>query len=159
MKHSFAVLFFTVTMVGCSTSLNYHQRLSEAMWQMVCRIVAQEKLAYSCGSIQPPLIRIELLEEGIMGRFDGDKTIIFTRGVSQAKKRRILFHESIHYLHSELGLIVVPGPAIKICWSENEAWRLEGIYSGLNNSRWWEAYSYCWKWYHSSAKKMGLHGK
>jgi hypothetical protein len=67
-------------------------------------------------------------------------------------------HEGIHYVHVQHLIIKVPGPAEEVCWSEDHAWTLTGIYFGEDNSQWWRAYPHCWQWY-ADTDKLNILGQ
>jgi len=61
-------------------------------------------------------------------------------------------HEGVHYVHVQQEIIEIPNYSKLVCWSENEAWTLTGIYWGKDNSKWWRNYPHCWKYYADSAQ-------
>ena len=82
-----------------------------------------------------------------MGYYEGGDIIYIRKGLSVRDTMEVLIHEQVHYLHDQLQMIEIPGPAKEVCWSENEAWTIEGLWSGDDNSKWWKQYPYCWEWY------------
>lgn len=115
-------------------------------WIDTCKLVADRR-EYSCGTIAPPKVIYQEMREGLYGYYDGGDTVFVNEALNAVDRNRTLIHEMIHYLHVELEMIRVPGPAKEVCWSENEAWTLEGIYSGEDNSKWWYSYPHCYKYY------------
>ena len=115
-------------------------------WDAMCRLVETER-DYQCGGIVPPKVVYEKMRAGLYGYYDGGDTIYINADLGVEDAFSTLIHEDIHYLHVMLEMIPIPGPAELVCWSENEAWTLEGIYSDSDNSMWWMSYPHCWPYY------------
>ena len=92
------------------------------------------------------------MRDGLNGYYDGGDTIFINSKLEGVPMIEVLMHEGIHYVHVQHQFIRVPGPAEEVCWSENEAWTLTGLYYNEDNSRWWRAYPHCWQYYGSSAE-------
>ena len=147
MKALLSITIILVGLLGCTTTGYKQAELPEVAWRDMCALLETESVAYQCMRMMPPKVAYEDLRPGLYGYYAGGDTVVVSSNISREDQLRTLIHEDIHYLHAQLQLIVVPGPAEEICWSENEAWTLEGIYSGKDNSQWWLNYPHCWQWY------------
>jgi hypothetical protein len=115
-------------------------------WIEMCDVVS-ENTEYSCGGVTPPKVVYENMRPGLYGYYDGSDTVYVNSALGDHDTLATIIHEMIHYLHVQNKQIPIPGPAKLICWSENEAWTLEGLWSGTDNSYWWVAYPHCWRYY------------
>jgi len=147
MKKYITALIVAVGLFGCGTTQYKQAQLPEIAWRDMCSLLETESVVYQCMRVMPPNVVYEEMRDGLYGYYDGSDTVFINKDLSQRDKLRTLIHEDIHYLHTQLQIIVIPGPAVQVCWSENEAWTLEGIYSGHDNSNWWTSYPHCWEWY------------
>lgn len=112
----------------------------------MCYIYARTYGA-TCFAIQRPHVVYEKMGPGIYGWYRGGNKVAIREGLSEEKRKAVLVHEYTHYLDWVLGRVRVPGRAAQMCRSEERAWRVEGIYSAKDNSRWWRGYPYCIKYY------------
>ena len=149
-------IVLVVGLLGCST-LGYKQaQLADVAWSEMCTLLETEEIGYLCKRVQPPLVVYEIMRPGLMGYYDGGDTVYIRQGLSFDEQLEVLIHEDVHYLHAQLQIVEIPGPAIEVCWSENEAWYIEGLWSGTDNSKWWRQYPYCWEWYADEQYLMEL---
>jgi hypothetical protein len=88
-----------------------------------------------------------VMRRGLYGYYEGGDVVFVNSRLVGGLMYGTLFHEYIHYLHVKLEMIEIPGYAEEVCWSEDQAFRLEGIWSGDDNSDWWKAYTHCWPYY------------
>ena len=151
MKQMIAVLILIVGIFGC-TSLETKQEQArqvteQAAWLDMCQLLIDEDTGYHCARLMAPLVVYEEMREGLHGYYDGSDTIYINIKLEGTDLFDVLMHEGIHYVHVQLQMLEVPGPAIEICWSENEAWMLTGAYWNEDNSNWWRAYPHCWPYY------------
>lgn len=152
------LLLCLLPMNGCITTetLEDKQAAVEAQaWSEMCALLELET-DYSCTRLMPPLVVYEPMREGLHGYYDGSDTIYINDTLSGTDLFETLMHEGIHYVHVQHLFIPVPGPAADICWSENEAWTLTGIYFNEDNSTWWRAYPHCWPYYADSQELREL---
>ena len=142
---------------GCATTGTKQAQLETTAWTDMCRLLVAEENSYECHRIMPPLVEYEKMRKGLYGYYDGSDTIYIREGLNPSDTLATLFHEMIHYLHVQASIIPIPGPAEQVCWSENEAWYFEGIYSNKDNSGWWRSYPHCWEFYGDTqyARDMG----
>jgi hypothetical protein len=147
MKYLLTTVILVAGILGCATTQYKQAELPEVAWRDMCALLETEAVFYQCMRVMPPLVEYEKMRDGLSGYYEGGDTVFINKNLSQEDQLRTLIHEQIHYLHVQLQMIVVPGYPEPICWSENEAWTLEGIYSGKDNSKWWIAYPYCWEFY------------
>ncbi len=140
-------IVLVVGLLGCSTLGHKQAQLPDTAWREMCTLLETEEIGYLCKRVQPPEVVYEVMEGGLMGYYDGGDTIYVRKGLSVRDTMEVLIHEDVHYLHAQLQIVEIPGPAIEVCWSENEAWYIEGLWSGNDNSKWWRVYPYCWEWY------------
>lgn len=140
------LLIGCVLMLAACASLLPSRSMEEVAWAEMCSLAGQ-LYGYRCDGITPPLVTYESMRDGLYGYYEGGDTVFVSTNITPEEKMGTLIHEMVHYLHVQLGLVEVPGPAGLICKSEEEAWELEGIWSGTDNSGWWRPYTHCWKWY------------
>ena len=119
-------------------------------WLDMCQLLIDEAVDYKCNRLMPPLVVYEPMRDGLQGYYDGSDTIYISSKLIGTDLFDVLIHEGIHYVHVQHGIVDLPGPAEKICWSENEAWRLTGLYWNEDNSNWWVSYPHCWQYYATS---------
>ena len=143
-----AILVFGI--LGCTT-LGERQAQEQAIieqmsWLDTCQLLI-DYADYHCARLMPPYVIYEDMRDGLYGYYDGSDTIYVSNELTRVETFETLIHETIHYVHVQLQLIEVPGYSEPICWSENEAWMLTGIYYNENNDNWWRAYPHCWQYY------------
>lgn len=157
MKAIIAVLFLLIPM-GCVTVETLEQkqaRMESYAWTEMCGLLEAET-DYSCTRLMPPLVVYEPMRDGLHGYYDGSDTIFINDSLRGTELMEVLMHEGIHYVHVMHLFIPVPGPAEAVCWSENEAWTLTGIYYNEDNSNWWRAYPHCWPYYADTQELIEL---
>lgn len=148
MKAIIAALILTIGLLACGVSSVKKQNIIEQRaWLDMCQLLIDEEVGYACNRLMMPLVVYEEMEPGLLGWYDGGDTIYINADLRSTQLFEVLMHEGVHYVHVQHGIIIVPGPAIQVCWSENEAWTLTGIFYNEDNSKWWRAYPYCWQFY------------
>jgi len=149
MKGLIASFILLVGIFGCATTgENYKQeQLNGVAWAITCDLLENEGIGYLCMRMMPPMVHYEKMRPGLYGYYDGGPMIYVNSELNQQKTINVLIHEQVHYIHVQLQILSIPGPAREVCWSENEAWKIEGLYSGQDNSLWWKYYPHCWEWY------------
>ena len=129
------------------------QKLNAEGWETVCTFI--DNYEYNCEGLIAPYI-VEFPNEGnegYHGWYDGGSAIFVNESLEGIDRASTIFHEMIHYIHKQQGLVEIPGPAEQVCWSENEAFKLEDIwltalgYPELARPDWWVGYSHCWPYY------------
>lgn len=135
-------------LLGCSSlEFNKQAQVENLAWLDMCQLLIDEEVGYACGRLMQPEVVYETMRDGLLGYYEGGNTIYINDTLQSTEKFEVLMHEGIHYVHVQLGIIEVPGPAQQVCWSENEAWTLTGSFYNEDNSNWWRAYPYCWQYY------------
>jgi len=152
MKKLIALLIVTVGLLSCGTfeTKGHKQaRLETFAWLEMCQLLIDET-DYECMRLLPPVVVYEPMRDGLHGYYNGTETIYINDKLKGDEQQDVLMHEAVHYVHVQHQFIPIPGPAELVCWSENEAWTLSGIYWGVDNSKWWQSYPHCWQWYGGS---------
>ena len=152
MKALIATLILTIGLLGCVTTKQKQAQVEQAAWLNMCQLLIDEGVGYHCARLKLPLTVYEPMRAGLSGYYNGGDTIFINSALVGWEVDEVLMHEQIHYVHVQLQMIPVPGPADQICWSENEAWTLTGTYYGIDNSKWWRAYPHCWAYYGDTQK-------
>jgi hypothetical protein len=138
-------------LLGCVTNETKQEQARFATeqfaWLEMCQLLIDEDAGYHCARLMPPLVVYEEMRDGLHGYYEGGDIIYINEKLSGNRLTDVLMHEGVHYVHVQIQMIEVPGPAIAVCWSENEAWTLTGLYWNEDNSRWWRAYPHCWEFY------------
>lgn len=138
-----AAALVVVTLLS-SCSLLKPKTPEEYGWETMCRLVDRE-YGYSCKGIELPKVVYEPMEGGLQGWYGGGDTVHVREGLPLEDRMATLIHEYVHYLHVQLDMLIVPGPAREICWSESEAWHITELVTGKDTSNWWRAYPHCWQ--------------
>lgn len=139
-----AALAVAAVLLACA---NIPITKADRAWAEMCEL-ADQMYGYSCDGIDRPKVKYESMEEGLWGYYDGSDTVFINRDLKGREQMQTLIHEMVHYLHLRLGLLELPTTdALAVCTSEAEAWALEGVWSGDDNSNWWFAYPHCWEFY------------
>ncbi len=160
MKTLIAFFILVGGIFGCATTGdNYKQeQLNGVAWAITCDLLENEGIGYLCMRMMPPMVTYEKMRPGLQGYYGGGPMIYVNSELNQRKTIHVLIHEQVHYIHTQLQILEIPGPTKEVCWSENEAWYIEGLYSGEDNSRWWIYYPHCWEFYADSQyqRNVGL---
>ena len=121
-----------------------HQ-IEVSSWSAMCQILVDEKADYLCGGVtRPPVSYIEIDN---WGQYRGEGTIEMHRSLSGDRLATVLVHEFVHYVHQQVGEIEIPGTDKEICWSENSAFYVQGVFDGNDYKNWWLDYRYCWPFF------------
>lgn len=148
MKYFIATLILVVGLLGCGlTKIQKQAQYESIAWLDMCQLLTEEAVGYKCNRLMPPLVAYEEMEPGLLGWYDGSDTIHISVELRGVDLSEVLIHEGVHYVHVQHGIINIPGSAKEVCWSENEAWTLTGIFYNEDNSLWWRAYPHCWQYY------------
>lgn len=151
MKTLIATLIVVIGLLGCGNlGLNKQAQVEQLAWLATCQLLLDEAVGYECHRLMPPIVGYEEMDEDYLGRYSGGDTIWINSDLTRTELFSTLMHEMIHYIHVHQGILEVPGPALEVCWSENEAWVLTGIYYNEDNSLWWQMYPHCWQYYGDS---------
>ena len=140
------ILFIGLLVPGCTileTNEHKQARNESFAWLEMCQLL-EDETDYRCNRLMAPLVEYEKMRPGLWGYYEGGATIFINSELEGTDLTDVLMHEGIHYVHVMHQFIEVPGPAEQVCWSENEAWTLTGLYWNEDNSRWWRAYPHCW---------------
>lgn len=158
MKAIISAVLTGLFLLGCAhseTTEEKQARLESATWLDMCQLLIDEA-DYECRRLLPPLVVYEEMSDSLYGYYDGSDTIYINISLKGKDLFDVLMHEGIHYVHVQHGIIEIPGYAEPICWSENEAWMLTGIYFGEDNSNWWRWYPHCWQFYGNTQEVRDL---
>ena len=140
----FAILT-TALFSGVSFEIYTRHQLEVSAWSAMCQILVDEKAHYLCGGItRPPVSYIEMDNAG---QYRGLGTIEIHRDIAKDVLEGVLVHEFVHYVHQQVGEIEIPGTDKEICWSENSAFYVQGVFDGNNYKNWWVDYRYCWPFF------------
>lgn len=144
--HRFLLAAALLLLPACAGMESPSDRLTEFAWSETCQLIEEER-DYTCAGVAMPKVKYESMRPGLYGYYDGGDTVYVNRDLARNDRLTTLIHEMIHFVHVQQEMIPIPGPAVEVCWSENEAWLLEGIYSGKDNTNWWISYTHCWPYY------------
>lgn len=151
MKAIIATLILGIGVFSCTPlEIKKQAQYERIAWLDMCQLLIDEDVGYACNRLMLPLVAYEEMEPTLHGWYDGGDTIYINESLRGTDLSNVLMHEGIHYVHVQHGIILLPGTAKAVCWSENEAWRLTGIFYNEDNSRWWRSYPYCWQFYGST---------
>jgi hypothetical protein len=166
MRTSLRTIVLLLGLFGCSYLADQSTIIEDRealVWDEMCEMIQEINDVglgepdynpfYTCGDVEKPLVVYKWMRKGLYGYYEGGDTVVVSNAIPTGQVYGTLFHEYIHYLHVQLGMIEVPGYAEEICWSEDQAFRLEGIWSGDDNSTWWKVYPHCWPYYGTQEAK------
>ena len=150
MRKLIIATIMVVGLFGCTTwEMRNKQAQADFAWVEMCDLL-EDKAKYQCMRLKQPVIVFEEMPEGTLGYYLGEEFLYVSDALRGEEIIEIIMHEGIHYVHKQHQIINIPGYAKEVCWSENEAWGLTGIYFRDDNSKWWKAYPYCWQYYADS---------
>jgi hypothetical protein len=128
------------------------QKARYRTWLLLCL----ELRDVTCAGIPVPKVetfRPNPLRRGLLGYYDGSDTVFIRSNLGATRREEVLAHEMSHYIDVQLGLNVVPGPALDICFSEKRAWAVSDAYwlrrgvspksKKIVGQRWVDWYAHC----------------
>lgn len=143
----FLSIFLVTILIFTVVEIHEMREREASAWSALCGLLVEHEFDYQCGDIPAPSVLYIPLGEHHYGTYVGDGIVRINWKLSHSEQESIILHESLHYLHHKLALIVVPGSIPEVCWSEREAWYIQQYFDQQDYTGWWMTYQDCWPYY------------